>query len=291
MSPAAADPSPNAHKTRAGWVQWGSNRLRANPAAATRDAESLLAHALQIDRAQMIADPAEPVLDAVSARFAALIERRAAGEPLAYLTGQKEFWSLPLAVSSAVLVPRPETELLVERALALCNAAEARVLDLGTGSGAVALAIARERPRWHILAIDQSEAAIEVARMNAQNLRIANVTFACGYWFAAVPAATHFTLIVSNPPYLAASDPALQSDGVCYEPKAALVAGNDGLDAIRAIVAAAGNHLQPGGWLALEHGMAQGAAVRELLVAQGFDHVRSHFDLAGRERVSEGSRA
>jgi len=247
------------------------------------DAELLLAHVLDVPRPAIIARDDRVLTPEELGDFERLLARRVAGEPLAYLTGEKEFWSLALKVTPDVLVPRPETELLVEWALELLPARESvRVLDLGTGSGAIALALARERPAARVVATDVSGAALAVARSNADRHGITNVTFMEGSWFAASPAAD---LIVSNPPYVAERDPHL--DDLRFEPRLALTSG-DGLDAIRAIVQGAAHHLNPRGWLVLEHGAAQGAAVRELLARAGFAAVETRRDLAGLERVTGG---
>jgi release factor glutamine methyltransferase len=252
------------------------------------DAELLLAHALGIDRARVRSHPESPVDAAQAQAYTRALERRAAGEPVAYIVGYREFWSLRIAVDPSVLVPRPETELLVERALALRGAEEARVADLGTGSGAIALALAHERPAWHIVATDSSAAALAVARANARTLGLERVEFVEGDWFAPLAGRT-FDLIASNPPYVAADDPVLADAPLRFEPRAALTpAGSDALSCLRSLVEAAPAHLAPGGWLLLEHGAAQAADIAALLVARGFAHVRSHTDLAGRERVIEG---
>ncbi|HEX4269264.1 MAG TPA: peptide chain release factor N(5)-glutamine methyltransferase [Steroidobacteraceae bacterium] len=271
----------------------GAQRLRAPVTArgidATPglDAELLLAHALGVGRARLRSHGEEvPAVDA-AARFLALIDRRAAGEPVAYILGRKDFWTLELAVSAAVLVPRPETELLVERALTLHPGDEARVADLGTGSGAIALALASARPSWQVLATDISAAALAVARANAVALGLERVEMVQGDWLACLPVRT-FDLLLSNPPYVAPEDPALRAPELTREPRLALVAEEDGLAALRAIMQAAPAHLEPGGWLLLEHGAAQAAAVAGALVARGFAQVRSHRDLAGRERMTEG---
>jgi release factor glutamine methyltransferase len=220
-------------------------------------------------------------------RYRALIERRARGEPLAYLTGIREFWSLPLRVSRAVLVPRPETELLVERALALRAVSEGRVVDLGTGSGAIALALARERPHWRVTATDISMEALAVARANAAELQLTGIDFRQGSWFAPLGGA-RFDLIVSNPPYVAADDAVLEDPALAHEPRLALTPGVDALRCLREIARDAPQHLEPGGWLLVEHGAAQAAAVRDELVLAGCRSVRSHRDLAGHERITEG---
>jgi len=255
--------------------------------ASQLDVEILLAHVLQVGRSRLRSHPEQVVEAAQVLRYQALLARRAAGEPLAYLTGSREFWSLPLAVDARVLVPRPETELLVERALELCRATEARVADLGTGSGAVALAIASERPRWRLTATDVSGAALAVAAANATRLGLANVTFRLGSWFEALEEA-RFELLLSNPPYVARDDPAFAGGALTHEPALALSAGADGLRCLRLLAQGAPRHLAPGGWLLLEHGAAQGAAVRDALVLAGFRHVRSYRDLAGHERITEG---
>jgi release factor glutamine methyltransferase len=285
MLPSSATPT-GTESSRAAALQRASHRLGPEHA---RDAEHLLAHLLGVGRAQLLAALEEPLPATACARYAALVERRAAGEPLAYLTGQREFWSLTLHVTPAVLVPRPESELLVERALTLVPQSQATALDLGTGSGALAIALATERPHWRILATDRSSAALDVARDNSHVHACSNVEFAAGEWLAALEREQRFDVIVSNPPYLASHDPALASDGLRHEPRTALVAPGDGLEDLRTIIQQAPAHLRAGGWLALEHGAAQGAAVRELLVARGFLHVRSHLDLAGHERVTEGA--
>ncbi len=261
------------------------------PPALSGEAELLVAAALGLDRAQVLAFPERAVDAAAARRCLAWIGRRAAGAPLAYLTGRREFWGLELEVTPATLVPRPETETLVAAALARLPAGRpARVADLGTGSGAVALAIARERPEAELLATDRSEAALAVARRNAARLGLARVRFRAGDWCAALAGEPPFDLIVANPPYVALGDPALRADGVRHEPRAALAAGPDGLDAIRRIVHCAPAHLAPGGWLLLEHGACQGAAVRALLARRGLVAVETLRDLAGLERVTGARR-
>ena len=252
------------------------------------EAKMLLAHVLHRDRAWLAAH-ADAALDPDQARaFDALVRRRSAGEPVAYLTGRREFFALDLEITPDVLIPREETEGLVELALAwLAPGAAARVLDLGCGSGAVALAIACERPLVSVLGVDVSAAAIELAQRNAARLAIANASFVESDWFADV-APERFALIVANPPYVADDDPHLRAGDLRFEPRAALAAGHDGLDAIRAIVAAAPPHLAPGARLALEHGYDHAGAVRALLAAAGFEAVASFRDLAGIERITCG---
>ena len=253
-----------------------------------REVEILLGHALGRDRAWLFAHADDaPDVDA-AIRFHSLLRRRAAGEPLAYLTGRREFWSLDLVVTPEVLIPRPETELLVEVALRhIPQGEEVDIADLGTGSGAVALAIARERPRARVLATDSSAAALDVARGNARRLRIGNVDFACGDWSAAL-GDRRFALIVSNPPYIADDDAHLHHGDLRFEPPAALAAGVEGLDAIRAIAGAAPAHLARSGRLLLEHGFEQGSAVRAILQESGFVEISTAPDIEGRERVSGG---
>ncbi|KAB7765184.1 peptide chain release factor N(5)-glutamine methyltransferase [Xanthomonas maliensis] len=252
------------------------------------DAEPLLLHALDRDRAWLFAHGREPLATAVAETFERLVERRVAGEPVAYLTGVRAFWTLDLVVSAATLIPRADTETLVELALARMDTQRAwQVADLGTGSGAIALAIASERPQAQVTATDLSAAALAVAQANARRHRLDNVQFVQGSWLAPL-GDQRFDLIASNPPYIAAGDPHLLQGDLRYEPASALASGHDGLDDIRQIVAAAPAHLLPEGWLLLEHGWDQGAAVRALLVAAGFAHVSSAQDLERRDRVTLG---
>ena len=250
--------------------------------------EVLLAHVLGRPRGWLYAHGDEELGPAQAAAFAGLVARRQAGEPVAYLTGRQGFRDLELAVTRDTLIPRPETELLVDIALArLPPDRPVRVADLGTGSGAIALAIARARPRARVLATDASPAALEVARANARELGADNVAFAAGHWWDAVGGGT-FDLVASNPPYVAEGDPHLSRGDLRREPRTALVSGCDGLDAIREIAADATRHLLPGGWLMLEHGWDQGAAVRALLRDTGLQDVATAPDLEGRERVTSG---
>jgi release factor glutamine methyltransferase len=250
------------------------------------DAEVLLAHALESHRARLKSHADEEPSAAERARYAHLIKRRTSGEPVAYIIGYKEFWSLRFAVNAAVLVPRPETELLVERALALGASTALRALDLGTGAGAVALALAHERPRWQIAATDISAPALAVAAQNAATLKLPQVEFLCGHWFEPL-AGRRFDLIVSNPPYVGAQDPALLAPDLAHEPQIALTPGDDALADLARIIRAAPAHLARGGWLLLEHGTVQAIEVARELVVRGFRHVRSQRDLAGHERMTE----
>lgn len=256
---------------------------------APREAAILLRHVLGVSEAWLVAHADDSVDPSRTTAFRALIERRAHGEPIAYLTGTRGFHALALQVTPDVLIPRPETELLVDCALQrIPESTECAVADLGTGSGAIALAIAKVRPWAKVVATDASNAALEVARANAARLAIGNVEFRQGNWCAPLGDA-RFDVIVSNPPYIAERDPHLHEGDLRFEPRGALASGSDGLDAIRIIVRDARAHLREGGWLMFEHGFDQGSAARELLAAHGYAEVFTERDLEGRERVS-GSR-
>ncbi len=253
------------------------------------EAEVLLAHVLGKSRSYLVAWPERYLNEAQLDHFRGLAARRLNGEPVAYLTGHREFWSLDLTVTPAVLVPRPDTELLVERALHRIPAGCPWLLaDLGTGSGAIAAALAKERPDCRITATDASIEALAVAESNFKQLELDRIATAHGRWCAALPPGSRFNLIVSNPPYVAEGDPALETGDLSWEPQYALRSGADGLDDIRRIIREAPAHLTAGGWLLLEHGFEQGTAVRRLLTKGGFGHIATHRDLAGHERVSEG---
>ena len=252
------------------------------------DAEALLLHVLGQLRSWLFAHADDALDTDVQATFEALVARRAAGEPVAYLTGRRGFWTLELEVTPATLIPRPETELLVELALErLPRDMACRVADLGTGSGAIALAIASERPQAQVVATDASADALAVARRNAQRQGFGNVRFVQGDWLAPL-AGERFALIVSNPPYIEAADPHLARGDLRYEPAAALASGADGLDDIRRIIADAPAHLEAGGWLLFEHGWNQGDAARALLREAGYAQVFTAQDLEARDRVSGG---
>ncbi|MGE8042615.1 peptide chain release factor N(5)-glutamine methyltransferase [Pseudomonas monteilii] len=251
------------------------------------DAELLLAHALGKSRSYLHTWPERIVPNEAAQAFADYLARRRAGEPIAYILGQQGFWKLDLEVAPHTLIPRPETELLVEAALQRLPAGPARVLDLGTGTGAIALALASERPACQVMAVDRVEAAVALAERNRQRLRLDNVHILASHWFEAL-ADQCFDVILSNPPYIASADPHLAAGDVRFEPSSALVAGPDGLDDLRTIITQAPAHLSPGGWLLLEHGFDQAEAVRELLVRQGFGDVASVADLAGHPRISLG---
>ena len=252
------------------------------------DAQVLLAHALERDRSWLFAWPEHTPPPAQQAAFSTLVARRRDGEPIAYLTGRREFWSLDLAVSAHTLIPRPETELLVEQVLALDLPADAQVVDLGTGSGASALGLATERPGWQVSATDASIDALAVARNNARRLNLPQVRFHHGDWFGALPSGQRFAAIVSNPPYVGEHDAHLCRGDVRFEPREALAAGPDGLDDIRRLIACAPGFLAPGGWLWLEHGADQAAAIRRLFATAGLDRIETQRDLAGRERCTGG---
>jgi len=257
------------------------------------DGQVLLAHVLGADRAWLAAHAVDEVAPERADAFFALARRRRHGEPVAYLTGLREFWGLELAVTPNVLIPRPETETLVARALARLPAERTvRILDLGTGSGAIAIALAHERPRAQIVATDISEAALIVARTNARRLRIYSVEFRASDWYGDLADDDGpFDMIVSNPPYVAAFDHHLSEGDLRYEPMAALVSGGDGLDALRTIVGNAPRWLIPGGELIVEHGYDQEVAVRGLFDGSSFTRIESARDLAGIPRVVAGRSA
>ena len=249
------------------------------------DAELLLAAAIGKSRSYLHTWPERIVSSEDAQTYAGYLQRRRGGEPVAYILGQQGFWKIDLEVAPHTLIPRPDTELLVETALELQPAAPARVLDLGTGTGAIALALASERPAWQVTAVDRVAEAAALAERNRQRLGLSNTQVRLSHWFDSL-AGERFDLIVSNPPYIADTDPHLPA--LAHEPRQALVSGADGLDDIRRIVAQAPAHLAPGGWLLLEHGWDPAGAVRALRGAAGFAQVQSRRDLAGIERCSGG---
>jgi len=296
------------------WLNWAESELEATSDSARADAEVLLARLIGSERSQLRLRHEDPIEAATVLRYASTIERRKLGEPVAYITTRQGFWTLELAVDTHVLIPRPDTETLVEWAMAVLaerNAAVPRavpadsggrgppsVLDLGTGSGAIALAIASEHADAHVIATDVSEAALDVARENARLNGVGNAEFICSSWFKDLSespltprerrgeAIAPFDLIVSNPPYIAEGDAHLVA--LRYEPRLALTSGADGLDAIREIIRDAPAHLKAGGWLLLEHGHDQGAAVRALLIEAAFANVETRQDFGSNDRVSGG---
>lgn len=252
------------------------------------EVQCLLQQALNVPRAYLLAHPERSLSEPEQVHYEQLLQRRLRGEPVAYILGEREFFGLTLNVTPAVLIPRPETELLVELALQRIPPHDTRrMLDLGTGSGAIALAVAHSRPEANCWASDASPQALMLARANAERLGIGNVTFIQSDWYAALDA-QHFDLILSNPPYIASGDAHLQQGDLRFEPMSALISGSDGLQDIRRIITDAPAHLLPGGWLLLEHGYDQATQVRGLLGVAGFDEIFSAVDLADIERVSGG---
>ena len=261
-----------------------------NSDSARLDAEILLSHVLDEARSYLHAWPEKNLPTATQAQFNQLIIRRASGEPVAHLVGRREFWSLPLIVTTDTLIPRPETETLVALALEVIPTDVCLlVADLGTGSGAIALALAHERPRCRIVACDISPAAIEVAQSNARQLGIDNIEFHVGNWCEPL-AGEQCDVIVSNPPYIPDADPHLDKGDVRFEPRSALVSGPEGLNDLENIAHCAHAHLQPGGWLLMEHGYDQGEAAARLLESTGFCEIADHPDDAGLSRVVTGKR-
>jgi len=262
--------------------------LGLEPREARLEAQILLCHALGVVRSWLISHDRDALTESAVQNYSVLLTRRLAGEPIAYIVGSREFFGLEFKITPAVLIPRPETELLVELALErIPENQPCKVLDLGTGSGAIAISIAKNRPLAAVTAVDQSLEALAVARENAARLEVSNLSLLYSDWFGALDGET-FDLIVSNPPYVEASDSHLQRGDVRFEPLSALASGSDGLDDIRRIAAVAPQHLRPGGWLLFEHGYNQGEGCREILRQQGFLAVKTIRDLAGLDRVSMG---
>jgi release factor glutamine methyltransferase len=260
------------------------------PDTARLDAEVLLAYTLEKTRSHLHAWPEKLLSAEQQTQFQQLLQARIQGEPVAYLTGQREFWSLPLGLTPATLIPRPETETLVALALEVIPAdSTALIADLGTGSGAIALAIAHERPRCRLLATDISPAATEIAAANAQQLGINNIEFHTGDWCEPL-AGRQYDVIASNPPYIRSNDPHLQSGDVRFEPRSALAAGPEGMDDLEKIARCAGHLLKTGGWLIMEHGYDQGEQATHILEANGFQAVTDHTDDAGLSRIVMGQR-
>lgn len=252
------------------------------------EAQLLLQHVLQVNRAWLITHENDTLSPDTQAKFEALLTRRLQGEPMAYILGEREFYGLVLQVTPATLIPRPDTETLVEAALdKIPQNMDVQVLDLGTGSGSIALAIAKNRPQHQVVAVDASPAALEVAKHNADRLNISNVQFVLSDWFSALED-QRFEIIVSNPPYIEADDPHLAQGDLRFEPPDALASGKDGLSDIRIIINQCLTHLKPQGWLMLEHGYNQGTAVADLMSAAGLVDVATIEDLGGNERVTIG---
>jgi release factor glutamine methyltransferase len=265
--------------------------LTLDASSARIEVQSLLQHVLKVSRAYLLAHSERCLDDHELARYGELLHRRLHGEPLAYIVGEREFFGLMFKVTPATLIPRPETELLVELALQrIPPQGVCRILDMGTGSGAIALSIAHAWPDAEIMAVDASAKALDVARTNAQRLDIGNASFLQSDWYEMLDT-QHFDFIVANPPYVAIGDPHLQQGDLRFEPPSALISGADGLEAIRHIVAVAPTHLFSRGWLLLEHGYDQAARVRDLLRQAGLTGIFSALDLAGIERVSGGQMA
>lgn len=259
--------------------------IRTSPLPARLETELLLMHVLNTSRSTLIAYPERTLDTTQHHHFTALLARRMRGEPIAYLLNEKEFWSLPLHVTPDTLIPRPETELLVECMLQQLPHSTQHIADLGTGSGAIALALAHERPNWQIAATDRSPATLAIAQNNAQRLGITHITFHCGDWHTALPP-HQYNAIASNPPYLRADDPHLQQGDVRYEPLTALTAGPDGLLHLRHIITTSPTYLVTGGKLFLEHGYDQASPVRQLLHDAGYVDITTCRDLAGHERMT-----
>lgn len=249
------------------------------------DAELLLAHVTGLTRTSFIAWPERQVTSAQAKQFRALVSGRVRGQPIAYLLGEQEFWSLPLKVSPNTLIPRPDTECLVEAALELPLPADARVLDLGTGTGAIAIALASERRQWMVMASDRIAEAVELARSNSEALGVP-VTVAQSDWFAQLPPGSTFDLLISNPPYIPASDRHLKEGDVRFEPASALVSGDDGLDDIRFLIREAPASLSENGWLMLEHGYDQGEAVKALFETAGWRRIETRRDYGDNDRLT-----
>lgn len=266
-------------------LHWAVTQLPHSPTAKL-DAEVLLSHVLGVDRVYLLTWPERLLSNSEWQTMQALVAQRANGIPVAYLIGQREFWSLPLQVNNSTLIPRPDTEVLVETALQLSLPPAARVLDMGTGTGAIALALKSSQPQWQVTAVDRERAAVTLAQHNANSLKLA-VAVIQSDWFAALPE-QQFDLIVSNPPYIDGNDPHLQQGDVRFEPTTALVAAQQGLADLFHIIDTAPLFLAPAGWLVLEHGWQQGAAVRSQLTRQGYQQVTTVCDYANLERVTIG---
>lgn len=289
MNPAGVQPVPEGRppETIAEALRSAAARLASLTETPRLDAEVLLMHVLGRDRTYLHAWPEHILGPEQADRYRSLIDGRAEGRPVAYLTGEREFWSRPFAVRPGVLIPRPETELLIELALAFIPTnAPADILDLGTGSGVIAVTLAAERPLARVVATDLSPEALAVARENAHRHGVARIRFGQGDWFDAVPDGVRFDLIAGNPPYIAERDPHLQQGDVRFEPLLALASGPAGLDALTSIAQDARARLKPGGRLLLEHGYDQAEALAALLAGLGYADIVHHFDLQGHRRTT-----
>jgi len=268
-----------------------STELDAVSDSARLDIELLLCHVLKKNRTYLFTWPDKTLSPEQAEEFLQFFNRRKSGEPIAHILGQREFWSLPLSVNNSTLIPRPDTELLVELVLELfvddVPQQKRMCLDLGTGTGAIVLAIASEKPEWQLVGVDRSVDAVALAEKNRSALQFANVQILQSDWFSAIPA-QQFDVIVSNPPYIDPQDPHLDQGDVRFEPRSALIADNQGLADIELIIQQSWNYLCEQGWLLLEHGYDQGQAVRDLLIARGFAQVETRTDLGGNERVTLG---
>ncbi|ABF14214.1 protein methyltranferase HemK [Baumannia cicadellinicola str. Hc (Homalodisca coagulata)] len=274
------------------WWQWlkHATSILTNSDSPRLDAELLLGQIVSTSRAHILAFGNNLLNDNQYKQLENLLERRLRGEPIAYIIGEWEFWSLPIRVSPDTIIPRPDTECLVEQALGLLLPIHAKVLDLGTGTGAITLALASERPSWQFTGVDNHPGAVELADINAARLGLNNVRFLCGSWFEPLQSQVtpRYSLIISNPPYVDANDPHLNNLGVCFEPKSALVADCNGIADLAAICCQASTYLQHKGWIILEHGWLQGKEVRTLLMKAGFIHIVTTHDYSNHERVTMG---
>ena len=276
--------------TTLGSLQQDAIRLLSDVSDTARlDAELLIAHVLEIPRTRFITQPDTQIEATQLDQIQAYIRKRKQGYPVAYLIGNQHFWDVELAVTEATLIPRPETELLVETALTLYPAEQPiHVADLGTGSGAIAIAIAKSRPNWQILATDRYQPTLAIAQQNASHYQLSNISLLQSDWFANINRDNRFEMIISNPPYISNDDPHLQQGDVQFEPQHALRAGRDGLDDIRQLIATAPDYIKPNGWLLLEHGYDQGQAVYNLFIQAGYQDIQQKTDLGGHIRITFG---
>lgn len=268
-------------------VAWGTEQLSETSPTAKLDTEVILCRLLGKQRTYLLAFGDEPLANEILSQFSDHIEQRSQGKPVAYITGVRDFWSFTLRVNEATLIPRPDTELLVEFVLEMKLPAQGiRVLDLGTGSGAIALAIALERPGWEVSAVDISMDALTVAKENADTLQLKNVEFWLSDWFENIPHEKPFDLIVSNPPYIAETDPHLNEGDVRFEPKSALVAADHGLINYRKLISEAKKYFNPDGWLIMEHGYTQGAEIQSMFTEADYSEIDTRQDLSGLDRIT-----